>query len=169
MKCTLSGLKLEPSKEGSYLVEKFRMFKKRNTLKKVFTFIFSENTLLSCMHKQRAMKRRRGSSSIQEDEFEKTLQDLRRMTDNLDAITKCLRTHKQELADRDAEIKQLTDQLEKTRNQVIESLPSKGTTRIICAHCPIFIDVCINKWNGEDSRFKYKWVFDMDWRCGACS
>lgn len=115
------------------------------------------------------MKRKKTTGSSHEDVFEKTFQELRFLTANLETITQRIQVHERELSDKDAEIKQLSKQLEKARTQVLDSLPSKGTTRLACGHCPIFIDVLINKWDGSDPRFVYKWGFEMGWRCGGCS
>jgi len=115
------------------------------------------------------MKRKKRAVSADEDVFGKTFQELRHLTANLETITQRIQAHERELSDKDVEIKQLNDQREKARSQVLNSLPDRGTTRLVCRHCPIFIDVFINKWDGSDPRFPYKWEFEMGWRCGGCS
>ncbi len=104
-----------------------------------------------------------------DEELDKTVQELRRLTDKIVSITRSARSREQELARKDVEISELACRLEKSRDQVVNKLPRKGTTRLVCGHCPIFIDVDINKWDGSDSRFAYDWEFERGWRCGGCS
>jgi hypothetical protein len=109
----------------------------------------------------------------EDDEYVKTFKAMVDLSDKFEVIIRRVRVYDWKLEQKDEVIEEMEERLKLARAQVLDDGKLEaGKIRILCSSddCPIFLDVDINEWVGEDERFDdyWDWEHGVGWKCGGC-